>query len=72
MYADLLTQLRSYMQADADDINTYTSLIFTARCCERIGDHIKNVAEGVYFIIHGKVQIGAKLLLKNEPRINKA
>jgi phosphate uptake regulator len=28
-------------------------LIFTARCCERIGDHIKNVAEGVYFIIHG-------------------
>ncbi|MBW2515702.1 MAG: phosphate signaling complex protein PhoU [Deltaproteobacteria bacterium] len=53
IYADLLTQLRSYMQADSDNINTYTSLIFTARCCERIGDHIKNVAEGVYFIIHG-------------------
>ena len=71
IYADLLTQLRSYMQADSDNINTYTSLIFTARCCERIGDHIKNVAEGVYFIVHGKVQIGAKLLLKNEPKINK-
>jgi phosphate transport system protein len=53
IYADLLMQLRSYMQADSDNINTYTSLIFTARCCERIGDHIKNVAEGVYFIIHG-------------------
>jgi phosphate transport system protein len=53
IYADLLIQLRSYMKADSDNINTYTSLIFTARCCERIGDHIKNVAEGVYFIIHG-------------------
>ena len=53
MYTDLLTQLRTYMKADSDNINTYTSLIFTARCCERIGDHIKNVAEGVYFIIHG-------------------
>ncbi|MGD2099556.1 MAG: phosphate signaling complex protein PhoU [Desulfobacterales bacterium] len=53
IYADLITQLRSYMQADVDNIDTYTKLIFTARCCERIGDHIKNVAEGVYFIIHG-------------------
>jgi phosphate transport system protein len=53
IYADLLTQLRSYMKADSDNINTYTSLVFTARCCERIGDHIKNVAESVYFIIHG-------------------
>ena len=53
IYADLLTQLRSYMKADSDNIDTYTSLIFTARCCERIGDHIKNLAEGVYFIIHG-------------------
>jgi phosphate transport system protein len=57
IYADLLTQLRSYMKADSDNINTYTSLIFTARCCERIGDHIKNVAEGVYFIIHGDSRI---------------
>jgi phosphate transport system protein len=54
VYADLLTQLRSYMKADSDNINTYTSLIFAARCCERIGDHIKNVAESVYFIAHGE------------------
>ena len=57
IYANLLTQLRSYMKADSDNINTYTSLIFTARCCERIGYHIKNVAEGVYFIIHGDLSI---------------
>jgi phosphate transport system protein len=54
VYADLLSHLRSYMKADSDNINTYTSLIFAARCCERIGDHIKNVAESVYFITHGE------------------
>lgn len=57
IYADLITQLRSYMKADSDNIDTYTSLIFTARCCERIGDHIKNVAEGVYYIIHADSSI---------------
>jgi phosphate transport system protein len=54
VYADLLSHLRSYMKADSDYINAYTSLIFTARCCERIGDHIKNVAESVYFITYGE------------------
>jgi phosphate transport system protein len=54
IYADLLSHLRSYMKADSDNINVYTSLIFAARCCERIGDHIKNVAESVYFITHGE------------------
>jgi phosphate transport system protein len=54
VYADLLSHLRSYMKADSDNINAYTSLIFAARCCERIGDHIKNVAESVYFITHGE------------------
>jgi phosphate transport system protein len=42
------------MKADSDYINASTSLIFTARCCERIGDHIKNVAESVYFITYGE------------------
>jgi phosphate transport system protein len=54
VYADLLSQIRSYMKADSDNINTYTSLIFTARCCERIGDHIKNIAESVQFIARGE------------------
>jgi phosphate transport system protein len=57
VYTDLLSQLRSYMKVDSDNINTYTSLIFAARCCERIGDHIKNIAEGVYFITHGESSI---------------
>jgi phosphate transport system protein len=61
IYADLLSQLRSYMKADSENINTYTSLIFSARCCERIGDHIKNIAEGVFYITHGESPIGSPL-----------
>lgn len=54
IYASLLSQLRLYMKEDSANIKTYTSLIFVSRCCERIGDHIKNVAESVYFIKQGK------------------
>ncbi len=54
IYADILAALRAYMANDPDKIDAYTSLIFVARCCERIGDHIKNLAESVYFIQTGK------------------
>jgi phosphate transport system protein len=54
IYADILSQLRSYMEVDAENIKTYTRLIFVSRCCERIGDHIKNIAESIYYIEHGK------------------
>ena len=30
-----------------------TALLFVARCCERIGDHITNVAESVHYIVTG-------------------
>jgi len=53
-YVDLLSQLRMYMSVDTDNLKTYTSLIFVARCCERIGDHIKNVAECVHYIQAGE------------------
>jgi phosphate transport system protein len=55
MYADLLNQLRSFMSEDVENIKAYTSLLFVARCCERIGDHITNVAESVYFMEKGEV-----------------
>jgi phosphate transport system protein len=54
LYAALLSQLRLYMKEDTDNIKTYTNLIFVSRCCERIGDHIKNIAECVYFIDKGQ------------------
>jgi phosphate transport system protein len=61
IYANLLSQLRTYMQLDADNIQTYTNLIFVSRCCERIGDHIKNIAESVHYIEHGKAYAEAPL-----------
>ena len=54
IYFDLLSQLRTYMSVDTENLEAYTSLIFVARCCECIGDHIKNVAECVYYIQAGE------------------
>jgi len=65
VYADLLSQLRSYMKVDSENIDIYTRLIFTARCCERIGDHIQNIAESVYFIIHGESSIESPMDKRN-------
>jgi phosphate transport system protein len=62
-YADLLGELRKRMGEDSENINTYTGLIFTARCCERIGDHITNIAENVHYIERGKTYIDSKIPL---------
>lgn len=52
-YADLLGQLHSLMAKDAENIKAGTVLLFVGRCCERIGDHVKNLAENIHFIING-------------------
>jgi phosphate transport system protein len=57
IYGELLGQLRSYMEKDSDHIKAYTSLLLVSRCCERIGDHITNVAESVHYIDRGETQI---------------
>jgi phosphate transport system protein len=53
IYADLLREIRECMAKDAQNIKAYTGLIFVARCCERIGDHVTNVAENIYFVEEG-------------------
>jgi phosphate transport system protein len=53
IYADLLGEIKIYMAEESGKVDAYTSLMFVARCCERIGDHIKNVAESVQFIQRG-------------------
>jgi phosphate transport system protein len=54
LYSEFLTRLRSHMSEDSQNIKAYTSLLFVARCCERIGDHITNVAESVYYTKNGE------------------
>jgi phosphate uptake regulator len=47
-------------------VKSYDSgLIFVARCCERIGDHITNIAENVHYIEHGKTYINGKVPLSS-------
>jgi phosphate transport system protein len=57
-YAGLLSDLRASMNEDAEHAKPFTALLFVARCCERIGDHIQNLAENVYFIITGEMYHG--------------
>ena len=63
IYADLLSELRASMSEDSDNIKAYTGLIFVAKCCERIGDHITNLAENVYYIEYGKSYIDGRIAI---------
>jgi phosphate transport system protein len=58
IYSNLLIALREHMTEDSKNIKSYTSLVFVARCCERIGDHITNIAESVHYIELGKPYLG--------------
>jgi len=42
------------MMEDPRNIALGTHLLFGAKNLERIGDHATNIAETVYFLVHGK------------------
>ena len=49
MFRELLT----YMMEDPQNIGLCTHLLFGAKNLDRIGDHTTNIAEIVYFLVHG-------------------
>jgi phosphate transport system protein len=53
-YAELVAQLRDLLASDSSRVEDGTSLLFMSRCMERIGDHIVNIAENVYYIGTGE------------------
>lgn len=56
LYAGLLEKLRACMiDAPEQAVNACTALLLIGRCLERMGDHIKNVAEDIYFIVNGEL-----------------
>jgi phosphate transport system protein len=55
LYSSLLGELRVCMTQDNHHVNACTALLFIARCLERMGDHIKNIAEDIYFIVTGEI-----------------
>ncbi len=53
MYASLFRELLTYMMEDPRNIGASTHLLFMAKNIERIGDHATNIAEDLYFLVHG-------------------
>jgi len=54
MYNSLFREMLTYMMEDPRNIGPCTHLLFIAKNIERIGDHATNVAEIVYFLVHGR------------------
>ena len=53
-YTALYRELLTYMMEDPRNITPCTHLLFMAKNLERIGDHATNIAENVWFLIHGE------------------
>ena len=53
MYTSLFRELLTYMIEDPRNITACTHLLFMAKNVERIGDHATNIAETLYFMVHG-------------------
>ncbi|MGY0503995.1 phosphate signaling complex protein PhoU [Luteimonas sp. e5] len=55
-YTALFRELLTYMMEDPRSITPCTHLLFMAKNLERIGDHATNIAENIWFRIHGDQQ----------------
>ncbi len=53
LHSSLFRELLTYMMEDPRNITPCTHLLFVAKNIERIGDHVTNIAESVYFLVHG-------------------
>lgn len=53
-FKSIVRQLITHMMEDPRTITTSIDIIWIARAVERIGDHAKNVAEHVVFIVEGR------------------
>src|SRR5215472_16820963 len=53
MYASLFRELLTYMMEDPRNIGPCSHLLFMAKNIERIGDHATNIAEDLYYLVHG-------------------
>lgn len=53
-FKSIMRQLITHMMENPKIISTAIDIIWMARAVERIGDHAKNIAEQVVFIVEGK------------------
>ncbi len=54
LYNSIFRELLTYMMEDPRNISLCTHLLFGAKNLERIGDHTTNIAENIYYLVHGK------------------
>jgi phosphate transport system protein len=54
LYNSIFRELLTYMMEDPRNIGPCTHLLFGAKNMERVGDHTTNVAENIYFLVHGR------------------
>ncbi|MFO1515719.1 MAG: phosphate signaling complex protein PhoU [Lysobacterales bacterium] len=60
LYTATFRELLTYMMEDPRQITPCTHLLFMAKNLERIGDHATNIAENVYFLVHGAPLVGER------------
>ncbi|MBD3892952.1 phosphate signaling complex protein PhoU [Hydrogenophaga sp.] len=53
-YDGFLRKLITYMMADPRTISAGMDLLFLAKAIERVGDHAKNIAEQIVFVVKGE------------------
>jgi len=53
-YESIIRELMTYMMEDPRTISASLDLLFLAKAIERIGDHSKNVAELIIYLVKGK------------------
>ena len=53
MYTSLFRELLTYMAEDPRSISSSIHVLFIAKNLERVGDHATNIAENIWFIVHG-------------------
>jgi phosphate transport system protein len=49
----MMRKLITYMMEDPRTISSSIDLIFVAKAVERVGDHAKNLAEAIIYIVKG-------------------
>ena len=54
LYNSIFRELLTYMMEDPRNISICTHLLFGAKNMERIGDHATNIAENIYYLVHGR------------------